>query len=124
VASRQSARREHFDELEDDTGREEKDRAKRLDGTYLLKTDREDLTEDEIGRTCMLLTRVESAFRSMHGPLSERPIFHHLEHRVQTHIFLCVLAYHLTRCDRRPANTKRFLNASAEVGLASGSALC
>ena len=25
----------------------------------------------------------------------ERPIFHHLEHRVQTHIFLCVLAYHL-----------------------------
>jgi hypothetical protein len=25
----------------------------------------------------------------------ERPIFHHLERRVQTHIFLCVLAYHL-----------------------------
>jgi transposase len=74
---------------------EKKDRAKRLDGTYLLKTDREDLTEDEIWRTYMLLTRVESAFRSMKSPLSERPIFHHLEHRVQTHIFLCVLAYHL-----------------------------
>ncbi len=28
-------------------------------------------------------------------PLSERPIFHHLEHRVESHIFLCVLAYHL-----------------------------
>jgi len=27
--------------------------------------------------------------------LAERPIFHQLEHRVQTHIFLCVLAYHL-----------------------------
>ena len=25
----------------------------------------------------------------------ERPIWHQLEHRVQTHIFLCVLAYHL-----------------------------
>jgi hypothetical protein len=25
----------------------------------------------------------------------ERPIFHHLKHRAQTHIFLCVLAYHL-----------------------------
>ena len=23
------------------------------------------------------------------------PIFHHLEHRVESHIFLCVLAYHL-----------------------------
>jgi hypothetical protein len=31
----------------------------------------------------------------MKSPLSERPIFHHLEHRVETHIFLCVLAYHL-----------------------------
>jgi transposase len=74
---------------------EKKERAKRLDGTYLLRTDRKDLTEDEIWRTYMLLTRVESAFRSMKSPLSERPIFHHLEHRVQTHIFLCVLAYHL-----------------------------
>jgi serine/threonine protein kinase len=27
--------------------------------------------------------------------LAERPIFHHLEHRVETHIFLCLLAFHL-----------------------------
>jgi hypothetical protein len=31
----------------------------------------------------------------MKTPLAERPIFHHLEHRVETHIFLCALAYHL-----------------------------
>ena len=31
----------------------------------------------------------------MKSPLMERPIFHHLQHRVKTHIFLCVLAYHL-----------------------------
>lgn len=43
----------------------------------------------------MLLTRVESAFRVLKSPLMERPIWHQLEHRVQTHIFLCVLAYHL-----------------------------
>jgi hypothetical protein len=65
-----------------------------LDGTYLLKTDRQDLTDEEIWRLYMLLTRVEAAFRAM-KKLMERPIFHHLEHRVQTHIFLCVLAYHL-----------------------------
>jgi transposase len=69
--------------------------AKRLDGTYVLKTDRADLTGDDIWRTYILLTRVEAAFRSMKSPLAERPIFHHLQHRVQTHIFLCVLAYHL-----------------------------
>jgi hypothetical protein len=40
-------------------------------------------------------TRAESAFRDMKSPLAERPIFHQLEHRVEAHIFLCVLAYHL-----------------------------
>jgi transposase len=69
--------------------------AKKLDGSYVLKTDHQDLTADEIWRTYILLTRVEDAFRDMKSPLMERPIFHHLKHRTQTHIFLCVLAYHL-----------------------------
>ncbi len=72
-----------------------KTRAEHLDGTYLLKTDRQDLSDEEVWRLYILLTRVEAAFRAMKSPLMERPIFHHLKHRVQTHIFLCVLAYHL-----------------------------
>jgi len=74
---------------------EKKAVATRLDGGYLLKTDRMDLTDEEIWRTYTLLTRAEAAFRAMKSPLCERPIFHRLQHRVQTHIFLCVLAYHL-----------------------------
>ena len=74
---------------------EKKAAASALDGTYLLKTDRQDLADDEIWHLYILLTRVEAAFRALKSPLMERPIFHHLEHRVQTHIFLCVLAYHL-----------------------------
>ena len=74
---------------------ESKRRAERLDGSYVLKTDRRDLTKEEIWRHYILLTRVESAFRAMKSPLMERPIFHHLAHRVEAHIFLCVLAYHL-----------------------------
>jgi transposase len=72
-----------------------KHRAEELDGSYLLKTSRTDLTAEEIWQTYILLTRVEAAFRAMKSPLAERPIFHQLERRVQTHIFLCVLAYHL-----------------------------
>jgi len=74
---------------------ERKAKARSLDGAYLLRTDRKDLSEEEAWRTYTLLTRAESAFRAMKSPLAERPIWHHLEHRVQTHIFLCVLAYHL-----------------------------
>jgi len=79
--------------------------AVKLDGSYVLKTDRHDLSADEIWRTYILLTRVESAFRSMKSPLMERPIFHHLKNRTQAHIFLCILAYHLL-----VAIEKRFLD--------------
>ena len=74
---------------------EKKTIAEKLDGTYVMKTDRKDMTADEIWRTYILLTRVEDAFRDIKSPLMERPIFHHLQNRTQTHIFLCVLAYHL-----------------------------
>ncbi|MGE5572738.1 MAG: IS1634 family transposase [Bacteroidota bacterium] len=74
---------------------EKKAIAQTLDGGYLLKTDRADLSADEAWRVYCLLTRAESAFRAMKSPLAERPIFHQTENRVQAHIFLCILAYHL-----------------------------
>lgn len=49
----------------------------------------------EVWRIYNLLTRAEDAFRAMKSPLMERPIFHQLERRVETHVFLCILAYHL-----------------------------
>ncbi len=66
-----------------------------LDGSYLLRTDREELSAEEGWRIYASLTRAENAFRCMKSPLCERPIFHHLEQRVESHIFLCILAYHL-----------------------------
>ncbi len=70
-------------------------KAERLDGCYLIKTDRNDLSGDELWRIYILLSRAENAFRDMKSPLAERPIFHHSERRTEAHIFLCVLAYHL-----------------------------
>jgi transposase len=69
--------------------------AEQLDGCYLIKTDRSDLSGDEFLRVYLLLTRAENAFRDIKSPLAERPIFHHTERRIEAHIFLCVLAYHL-----------------------------
>ena len=88
--------------------------AQKLDGSYVLKTDRQDLTGEEIWRTYILLTRVEGAFRDFKSPLMERPIFHHLQHRTQTHIFLCVLAYHLL-----VAIEHRFLQAGLHTSWAT-----
>ncbi len=89
-------------------------RAQQLDGAYLLRTDRQDLSDEEIWHLYILLTRVEAAFRALKSPLMERPIFHHLQHRVQTHIFLCVLAYHLL-----VAIEKRFLDRGVHTSWAT-----
>jgi transposase len=80
---------------------ERKQKAESLDGSYLIKSSRNNLGAEDIWRTYVLLSRVEAAFRAMKSPLCERPIFHHLERRVETHIFLCVLAYHLLVCIER-----------------------
>ena len=74
---------------------ENKEKLKKLQGCYILRTERQDMSAEEIWRLYSLLTRAENAFRAMKSPLCERPIFHQLQHRVETHIFLCVLAYHL-----------------------------
>jgi transposase len=82
-------------QLENQPLEERRKVAASLDGSYLLRTDRTDLSADEAWRIYLSLTRAENAFRCMKSPLSERPIFHQLERRVESHIFLCVLAYHL-----------------------------
>lgn len=69
--------------------------AKQLDGSYLLRSDRTDLTAEELWRIYILLTRAENAFCNMKSPLRLRPVFHQVERRVDTHIFLSILAYHL-----------------------------
>lgn len=70
-------------------------RAQELDGAYFLRTSNKDLEPEEIWRTYTTLTRVESAFRDLKSALNMRPIHHRKEIRVETHLFLCVLAYHL-----------------------------
>lgn len=82
-------------QLKNEPDEEKREVAASLDGSYLLRTDREDLSAEEGWRIYASLTRAENAFRCMKSPLCERPIFHHLEHRVESHVFLCVLAYHL-----------------------------
>ncbi len=72
---------------------ESKERA--MDGNYLLKTNRLDLRKNEIWNLYMMLTRVENAFRDLKSHLGLRPNYHQIEDRVDGHIFISILAYHL-----------------------------
>jgi transposase len=66
-----------------------------LDGNYLLKTNRSDLQQHEIWHLYMTLSRMEQAFRNLKTHLGLRPVYHQKEMRVDGHIFISILAYHL-----------------------------
>ena len=65
-----------------------------LCGNYVLKTDHS-LTGPELWKLYMTLLRAEEGFNALKGALGLRPNFHQLEGRVEGHIFISVLAYHL-----------------------------
>jgi len=74
---------------------EKKANSQNLDGNYLLKTTRKDLSDEQIWRMYVMLTRVEAAFRNLKTDLKLRPNFHQKEKRVNGHVFITILAYHL-----------------------------
>lgn len=90
-----------FYQLSHDSGvlRVERDDARleaavELCGDYVLKTDHS-LAGPELWKLYMTLLRAEEGFSALKGTLGLRPNFHQLEERVDGHIFISVLAYHL-----------------------------
>jgi transposase len=64
-------------------------------GKYVLRTNRTDLSEEEISKIHRSLTRVEDSFRSMKSHLGLRPIHHKRDDTTTAHLFITVLAYHM-----------------------------
>ncbi|MBA7564420.1 hypothetical protein ES708_06083 [subsurface metagenome] len=76
--------------------KEEKyDRETAQEGSYVLRTDRLDLGDEEIWSIYTMLGQIEYAFMCMKSSLGLRPNFHQKEDRVDTHMFISVVAYHL-----------------------------
>ncbi|MDP6137326.1 MAG: IS1634 family transposase [Arenicellales bacterium] len=65
------------------------------EGTYILRTNRFDLTDEQIWQTYIMLGRIETAFKDMKSHLGFRPNFHQKEQRVDAHMYISVLGYHL-----------------------------
>ena len=66
-------------------------------GCYVLRTDEQTLNEHELWQLYISLTQAEEGFRALKTDLGLRPNPHHKEERVDAHVFICVLAYHLLR---------------------------
>lgn len=72
------------------------DEALALCGDYVLKTDKT-MGAETLWELYMTLLEAEKGFRMLKGTLGLRPNFHQIEKRVDGHIFITVLAYHLMR---------------------------
>jgi len=68
---------------------------KPYDGSYFIRTNRLDLEDRIIWEIYVMLTTIENTFKCMKSWLGLRPNFHRKEDRVDAHIFITVLAYHL-----------------------------
>lgn len=78
----------------------------RYDGKYVLKTNNNALTPEEIALAYKDLWMVERAFRELKSGLDLRPIYHWKDSRVRGHVMICFLSFLLESTFRRRCQEK------------------
>lgn len=69
--------------------------AKEYAGVYCLRTNMLDWDAGKLWRTYIMLTDLEAVFRSLKSELGMRPVYHQTTQRVEGHLWITLLAYHL-----------------------------
>jgi transposase len=65
------------------------------EGAYMLRTNLQANTAEELWSKYMQLTEAEASFRALKSELSIRPLFHQIEPRVKAHVMVAFLGYAL-----------------------------
>ena len=69
-------------------------------GVYCLRTNLSEWDETTLWNTYTMLTDLEAVFRSLKSELGLRPNYHQKEMRIEGHLFITLLAYHLVHTIR------------------------
>src|ERR1700733_526320 len=67
----------------------------RFSGHYCLRAYGLDWSDSKLWHTYVMLTRVEDAFRCLKSEIGLRPIYHQKDSRVDGHLFITLLGYHI-----------------------------
>ncbi|MDR3157658.1 MAG: IS1634 family transposase [Zoogloeaceae bacterium] len=62
-------------------------------GVYCIRSNNLSVSAEEMWRTYSQLTDIEAVFRSLKSELGIRPIYHTRPDRIESHVFIAVLAY-------------------------------
>jgi len=71
------------------------------DGLWVIHTNDEELSAEDLALAYKQLVRVEETWKTMKSTIEIRPVFHRTEGRIKAHVFLCVLALLLERVAER-----------------------
>ncbi len=69
-------------------------------GGYVLRHSHVDWSLEKVARTYWRLTEIENTFRAMKSDLGLRPLYHSNDERIEGHLFITVLAYHVAHLVR------------------------
>lgn len=87
-----------------------------LDGKWVITTNDDTLSVDDLVLGYKQLMRVEECWHTMKSGLKTRPMFHRRPHRIMAHVSLCVLALLLERvAEIRAGDTWRNIRAQLET---------
>jgi transposase len=67
------------------------------DGMWVIHSNDDDLSPEDLALAYKQLIRVEEAWRTMKSTIEIRPVFHRNPDRIRSHVFLCVLSLLLER---------------------------
>lgn len=89
---------------------------KQFSGSYYLRTSRTDLKEEEIWNIYIMLTDVEASFKGMKSELGFRPVRHQTDLRIEAHLFITVIAYHIQKIIRYKLKKQDITDSWERIG--------
>ena len=89
-------------------------RAKSLCGYYILETSEVKMEDDKVEGCYKRLQEVERVFRDLKDLIDIRPVYHWVEKRVESHIFLCLLSQVVLGKVRRKLKEEGWLGKKKE----------
>lgn len=91
-------------------------RDQRFDGKWVVTSNDDSMTPEDLALGYKQLLRVEECWRTMKSGLRMRPVYHWAPHRIEAHIKLCVLGLLLERiAETRAKDTWRNLVAKLDT---------
>ena len=75
-------------------------------GVYFIRTNFENPNEKQLWKIYNTIREVESTFRALKSDLKIRPVHHQKDNRIESHIYLTILAYQLVNTIRHMLKEK------------------